>query len=62
MEIVFATLALTSATTLYGIAWGAHVLSHNARALAHSLDHTNNQASNSHRAHEAVVVEFRRRA
>jgi hypothetical protein len=51
--IVFAATDMIVAGTLY---W----FYRNAEILCEALDHTNNQASNSHRAHEAVVVPFRK--
>lgn len=57
--LFFASFTLCSLTGTYAVAQWLHACK---ATFGNSLDHTNNQASNSHRTHEAVVVEFRRRA
>lgn len=62
MEPLIATFLLSSATVTAGVVTFFKCCSDGYQRLAGSLDHTNNQASNSHRAHEArgEVIEFRR--
>lgn len=55
LEIAALYAATSAAGTLVMARWMRGL----AQLYADSLDHTNNQASNSHRAHEAVVVPAR---